>query len=123
MLYLRILSIHGILIKDDRGGTMYIDVIVVVALIIVAFCWFRRFSKMVYAIGIIDIFLRLINYISANLGIPGFNAWVKGIFPSSVPGLLDKYMDGILLTTFVWIYVGFMVVFLFYVIRTFIRKK
>ena len=42
---------------------MYIDAIVVVALIIVAFCWFRKFSKMVYAIAIIDIFLRLINYI------------------------------------------------------------
>ena len=67
---LRILSNYDILIRYDRGGIMYIDAIVVVALIIVAFCWFRRFSKMVYAVGIIDIFLRLINYISANIGIP-----------------------------------------------------
>ena len=102
---------------------MYIDAIVVIALIIVAFCWFRKFSKMVYAIAIIDIFLRLINYISANIGIPGFNEWVSRIFPSSIPGLLDKYMDGILLTVFVWIYVFLMVVFLFYVTRTFIRKR
>jgi hypothetical protein len=102
---------------------MYIDAIVVVALIIVAFCWFRRFSKMVYAVGIIDIFLRLINYISANIGIPGFNEWVIRIFPTSIPGLLDRYMDGILLTVFVWIYVFFMVVFLFYATRTFIRKR
>ena len=102
---------------------MYIDAIVVVALIIVAFCWFRRFSKMVYAIAIIDVFLRLINYISANIGIPGFNGWVRSIFPASIPGLLDNYMDGILLTVFVWIYVFFMVVFLFYTVRTFIRKR
>ena len=102
---------------------MYIDVIIILALIIVAFCWFRRFSKMVYAVAIIDIFLRLINYISANIGIPGFNGWVKSIFPSSMPGLLDIYMDGILLTVFVWIYVFLMVVFLFYVTRTFLRKK
>jgi hypothetical protein len=102
---------------------MYIDVIVVVALIIVAFCWFRRFSKMVYAIAIIDIFLRLLNYISTNIGIPGFDAWVSRIFPSSIPGLLDNYMNGILLTIFVWIYVFFMVVFLFYSVRTFIRKR
>ena len=39
---------------------MYIDVIIIVALIIVSFCWFRKFSKMVYAVGIIDIFFRLI---------------------------------------------------------------
>ena len=102
---------------------MYVDAIIIVALIIFAFCWFRRFSKMVYAVGIIDIFLRLINYISANIGIPGFKSWVRGIFPSSIPGLLDRYMDGILLTIFVWIYVFFMVVFLFYSTRTFIRKK
>ena len=102
---------------------MYIDAIIVVALIIVAFCWFRRFSKIVYAVGIIDIFLRLINYISSNIGVPGFKKWVRGIFPQSMPSLLDTYMDGLLLNIFVWIYVFFMVVFLFYSIRTFIRKK
>jgi len=102
---------------------MYIDGIIVVALIIVSFCWFRRFSKSVYALAIIDIFLRLLNYISANIGIPGFNGWVKSIFPTSIPGLLDTYMDGMLLTVFVWIYVILMVVFLFYVVRTFLRKR
>lgn len=102
---------------------MYIDAIIVVALIIVAFCWFRRFSKMVYAVAIIDIFLRLLNYISANIGIPGFYSWAKSIFPASMPSLLDTYMNGILLTIFIWIYVFLMVVFLFYIIRTFIRKK
>ena len=102
---------------------MYIDAIIVVALIIVAFCWFRRFSKMVYAVAIIDIFLRLITYISANLGIPGFNKWVKAIFPGSIPDLLNNYMSGIVLTVFVWIYVFFMVAFLFYIVRAFIRKR
>lgn len=102
---------------------MYIDAIIVIALIIVAFCWFRKFSKMVYAIAIIDIFFRLLSYISANIGIPGFNGSVKRIFPESIPGLLDNYMSGIVLTIFVWIYVFFMVVFLFYVTRTFIRKR
>ena len=102
---------------------MYIDGIIVIALIIVSFCWFRRFSKSVYALAIIDIFLRLLNYISANIGIPGFNGWVKSIFPTSIPGLLDNYMDGMLLTVFVWIYVILMVVFLFYVVRTFLRKR
>ncbi len=102
---------------------MYIDAIIVVALIIVAFCWFRRFSKTVYAVAIIDIFLRLLNYISTNIGIPGFNDWVKSIFPESIPGLLNNYMSGIFLTIFVWIYVILMSAFLFYVIRTFIRKR
>ena len=102
---------------------MYIDLIIVVVLIIVSFAWFRRFSKTVYAIAIIDIFFRLIYYISKNIGIPGFYGWVKKIFPRSVPDLLATYMRGTLLTVFTWIYVGLMVVFLFYVVRSFLRKK
>lgn len=102
---------------------MYLDLVIVLVLIIIAFCWFRTFSKTVYAVAIIDIFLRLLYYISANVGIAGFYSWVRRIFPESIPGLLDNYMNGILLTIFVWIYVGLMVVFLFYVTRTFIRKK
>ena len=90
---------------------MYLDVVIVLALIVLAFCWFRTFSKTVYAIAIIDIFLRLLHYISANVGIPGFYSWVRSIFPSSIPDIL------------MWVYVFFMVVFLFYVTRTFIRKK
>ncbi|MBR6690386.1 MAG: hypothetical protein IKL65_03555 [Bacilli bacterium] len=102
---------------------MYIDAIVVVALIIVAFCWFRRISKTVYAVAIIDIFLRLLNYISANIGIKGFHKWVSAVFPASLPDLLDNYMSGVVLTVFVWIYVGLMVIFLFYIVRAFLRKK
>lgn len=102
---------------------MYLDLVIVLVLIIIAFCWFRRFSKMVYAVAIIDIFFRLLNYISANIGIPGFHAWAKRFFPESIPGLLSDYMNGTLLTVFIWIYVVIMVIFLFYVTRTFIRKK
>lgn len=102
---------------------MYIDAIIVVALIIVAFCWFRRLSKTVYAVAIIDIFLRLLSYISANIDIKGFHKWVSSVFPKSLPDILNNYMSGIVLTIFEWIYIGLMVIFLFYLIRAFVRKK
>lgn len=102
---------------------MYLDLIIVVVLIVVAFCWFRKFSKTVYAVGIIDIFLRLLNYIANNIGIDGFGSWVNKFFPNSIPDLLSNYMNGIALTIFVWIYIALMAAFLFYVVRTFIRKK
>lgn len=102
---------------------MYIDLIIIVVLIVVAFAWFRRFSKTVYAIAIIDIFLRLIHFISANIGISGFHSWVKKLFPKSIPALLSNYMSGVALTVFEWIYIGLMCVFLFYIVRAFLRKK
>ena len=102
---------------------MYIDLVVVVVLIIVAFAWFRKFSKAVYAIAIIDIFLRLLGYISKNIGIPEFHKWVKSIFPTSIPGMLSQYMGGVLLIIFIWIYTVIMAIFLFYVVRTFLKKR
>lgn len=102
---------------------MYIDLIIVAVLVIVAFAWFRSFYKTVYAIAIMDIFFRLIQYISKNIGIPGFHDWAKHLFPKSIPSLLSNYMKGTMLTVFTWIYVGVMVVFLFYTIRAFLRRK
>ena len=46
---------------------MYLDVVIVVALIIFAICWFRRFSKFVYAWAIIDMFLRLVHFLAELL--------------------------------------------------------
>lgn len=102
---------------------MYIDLIIIIVLILIAFCWFRSFPKTVYAVAMIDMFLRLLTYISSHIGISGFYTWVKSIFPASIPGLLAKYMNGILLEIFVWVYVALMVVFLFYTTRIFIKKK
>ena len=102
---------------------MYLDVVIVLALIIFAVCWFRRFSKLVYAFGIIDIFLRLLHFISSNLGIKEFSKWVKSIFPKSIPAIIGNYSSGVIYTILLWIYIVLMVFFLGYTIRTFIRKK
>ena len=102
---------------------MYLDAIVVVALIIVAFCWFRRFSKFVYAFAIIDIFLRLLNYIANNIGVKAFAKWVNNVFPNSIPDIISKYTNGIVCTVIEWIYIVIMVCFLFYIVRAFLRKK
>ena len=103
---------------------MYWDLIIIVAIILVAVICLRRFSSFVYIVGIIDIFLRLVTFIANNLGVPEITQLVNRIcFPSSIPSLIGKYTDGILTTVLVWIFVIIMIVFEFYVIRTFIRKK
>ena len=102
---------------------MYLDAVIVLALVIFAVCWFRKFSKLVYAFGIIDIFLRLIHFIALNLGIKNFTSWVEHIFPKSIPAIIDNYSNGVLYTILLWVYIVLMVFFLGYTIRTFIRKK
>ena len=103
---------------------MYLDVVIVLALVIFAICWFRRFSKFVYAWAIIDMFLRLIHFVAEDLfKMKDFSRWVNNIFPRSIPALMDKYSSGILFTIFLWIYGVIMAFFLGYTIRAFIRKK
>lgn len=102
---------------------MYIDAIIVIALIIVAFGWFRRFSKSVYALAIIDIFLRLIHFVGDNLGIKEFNSFVNRVFPNSVPSIISHYTSGVFYTILLWVYILLMIFFLGYTIRVFIKKK
>ena len=102
---------------------MYLDAVVVVALVIFAFCWFRRFSKFVYAFAIIDMFLRLIHFVAGLFKIKDFTRWVNSIFPGSIPSIMAKYTNGVLYTILIWIYAGLMIFFLGYTIRAFIRKR
>ena len=69
---------------------MYLDAVIVIALVIVALCWFRSFSKFIYAFAIIDIFLRLIDYIANHIGITGFDTWVNMVLPNSITSI-GKY--------------------------------
>ncbi len=103
---------------------MYWDIIFLIAVILIVICCFRRFSSFVYVVGIIDIFFRLITYFAQNIGAPEITALVKRIgFPASIPAVINKYTDGLLATVLMWCFFGIMVVFEFYVIRTFWRKK
>jgi len=48
---------------------MFIDVIILVVLILLVFIFFRNFSSVVYAVFIIDLFLRGLTYIKWNIGL------------------------------------------------------
>ena len=102
---------------------MYLDVVIVVALIIFAICWFRRFSKFVYAWAIIDMFLRLIHFIAELFKMKDFTRWVNNVFPASIPAVMDKYTNGVLYVILLWVYAVIMCFFLGYTIRAFIRKN
>ena len=103
---------------------MYWDLIIMGAIIALVIICFRKFSSFVYVVGIIDIMFRLIHFIANNMGVPEIKALVNRIgFPESIPGVIAKYTDGLLTTVLVWVFVGIMVVFEFYVIRTFLRKS
>ena len=99
------------------------DLIIIALLIILTIVFFRRFSNVVYVICIIDIFLRILNRLDILLGVPEFSNLVNKYFHNSILDIIDSYSSGIIYTLLSWILLGIYVVFLFYVIRTFFRKK
>lgn len=99
------------------------DLIIILVLIILTIIFFRRFSNVVYIICIIDMFLRIISKIEVLLGIKEFSNLVNRYLPDSLLAVINSYSSGIINTILVWLYVGIYVIFLYYVVCTFFRKK
>ena len=99
------------------------DLIILLLLIIVALVCFRRFSNVVYAICIIDIFLRILDTLDHLLGVKEFSNLVNKYFHNSILDIINSYTTGIVNTILVWVLLGIYIVFLFYVTRTFVKKK
>ncbi|MEG2564199.1 MAG: hypothetical protein RSA48_02125 [Bacilli bacterium] len=103
---------------------MYIDLIILGLIIAAVVICFRKFNSFVYVVAIIDITLRLLSFLANNLGVPEIVALIKRIdFPVSIPAIIDKYTNGIVTTVIMWCFFGVFVIFDYYVIRTFWKKR
>lgn len=102
---------------------MDIDLIIIILLIILTIVFFRKFSNVVYIICILDIFLRLLDIIERMLGVPEFSALVNKYFHNSIYHIIVANTSGIIETFLIWLYIAIYCAFLYYVIRTFFRKK
>ena len=98
---------------------MYIDLIIVELLLLLVIFVFRKFSSFVYAIAIIDIFLRIMCYLKVKVPLKELGK----IFPENIPHILSKYTNDIVYDILEWAYVFIMVCFLVYIITYFIHKK
>ena len=98
---------------------MYIDLVILLVILIAVVVVFRRFSSFVYAMAIVDIFLRIMFFLRIKVPLTE----LERIFPSDIPEILDKYTDGILLDVLLWAYVFIYACFLVYITNYFIHKK
>lgn len=102
---------------------MYIDAIVLFVLLIIVITIFRRFDSFVYSVAIIDIFLRILTFIKNNIPLKDISNVIGKYLPESIMGIIDRYSDGIVQTILSWIYVAIMAIFLYYIIKLFVKKK
>lgn len=99
------------------------DGIILLILILVACFYFRDFHKIVSAVAIIDIFLRIFYYVVNNVEINGISNYLEKYLPASIPSIIESYTEGFICNLLVWFYVVIMGIFLFYNIRSFFKSK
>lgn len=104
---------------------MYIDLIVLVIAIILVIMFFKRFSSFVFFIAIVDISLRILTFIKNNIGLGDVKKMIGKYLPESIFEIIDNYTSSIptLCIVLKWAFVAIMGVFLFYIIKIFIKKK
>ena len=101
---------------------MYVDLIVVLILLGIVIFLFRKFSSFIYAVAIMDIFLRIMTFIRDN-SVPELKSLIGKYFPESIPSIIARYSDGIFYTILIWVYVCIFTVFLVYITKYFIKKR
>ena len=102
---------------------MDIVLIILVITIIIVALFFKDFKSVVYFLGIIEIFLRLIHKISSLLKIDTFTEFINKYIPSSLEGIINTYSSGILNIVLIWILVLLFIFFEWYLINYWFKKK
>ena len=102
---------------------MEVYVVLLIVLIVAGVCFFRKLDSSVYYIASLDIFFRILTFIKNNLGSKEVSTFISKYFPESIPGVIDKYTDGVLCTILMWIYVAMFALFLFYTVKILWKKR
>ena len=93
---------------------MYIDLIVLVALIIVVLIFFKRFSSFVFLMAIIEITLRILTFIKNNIGLDDLSHVIGKYLPENMFDIIDTYTNKIPTLNIIlkWAFVVIMIIFL-----------
>ena len=99
------------------------DLVIVIVLLLIVACIYKKVSNFVYFFGIMDLFFRIITLIKYQLNIPELNSFFNAYVPESLLGIFQKYAAGVFQDILTWGYIICMGAFLYYVFRVFLKKK
>lgn len=99
------------------------DLIIILILIVAVAFFFKDFKNVVYFLGILEIFFRIIHYIANHIGVKEIANFVNSYIPSSLIDIIGKYANGLLFEIFVWILIFIFCCLEFYLIKYFIKRK
>lgn len=100
---------------------MDLVIVLVIIAMIVILC--RDFKCVIYSLGIMEIFFRIMHFISDNIKIDVLSSFIKSFVPGSMTDIFARYSSGLLFSILQWIFVILMGVFVYYLVRYLIKRK
>ena len=101
----------------------YVDLITFTVLIVIVIIYSKRFQTYIFGFGMIDILFRILNIINGYIPFKEIKTIIKTYVPESVPSVINKYTKGIANMGLTWIYVIVMAIFLYFIVKLFIKRK
>lgn len=98
-----------------------VSVIVIFVLLLIVALTSKKHSNIFLAFGLIDIFLRIVDYIGAHT-IKEIDNVVNQIFPNSISSIITHYTNGTISDILMWGYVLLMIIFFFQVFKLFTKR-
>ena len=102
-----------------------LDLIIIIAVIVIACFFLRGFKRIVYFICAFDILLRVLNAIASFYGkyLGNFASFVAKYIPASLPNVIDHYTNGTLTLILMCIYIILFAIFEYYILVYMIKTK
>ena len=100
------------------------EAFVILFIVIVMVCWAcyrRKLSTAAYGIAALDIFLRIVAFISHNIGSNSVSTFLAK-FPDSLLWVVDNYAKGLINLFLLWLFVILMIYFLALTVISFIKR-
>ena len=97
------------------------DIVIIFIILLIVALVFKKASNVFIFFGLIDVFLRILDYIGNNT-ISEINNFINKIFPASIPSIISHYSEGILESILMWGYILLMILFVYYVFRMLLHR-
>lgn len=97
------------------------DIVIIFIILLIVALVFKKASNVIIFFGLIDVFLRILDYIGKNTS-SDINNFINKIFPDSIPMIISNYSEGLLETILMWGYVILMILFVYYVFRMLLHR-
>ena len=98
-----------------------ISIIVFAVIILLVAIFSNKKTNVFIAFGLIDVFLRIVDYVG-NHTIEEINNIINKIFPSSIGAIIENYSSGVLQDILICIYVLLMALFFSYVLKILLKR-